>query len=38
MLTPGDSELVTSFWASPTEPRSQGCLLLGSQRVGIFGN
>ena len=32
-----DSELVTSFWASPTNPLSRGCLSLGSQCEVTFG-
>jgi hypothetical protein len=32
-----DSELVTNFWASPTNPLSSGNLSLGGQSVAIFG-
>jgi hypothetical protein len=37
-MTRGDSDLVTSFWASPTKARNSDYLFLGSQSKAIFGN
>jgi hypothetical protein len=37
-MTRSDSELVTSFWVSPTKTRSRGRLYLGGQSQIVIGN